>query len=269
MKEKAAVDHQELIRKIAAGFDATLIAELFPGIIHNLANPLNGIMGRATLMQRRTAEHVRKLHDFYPEMPADMAAGLKKIIQDADSIVRESDRFFSMFRDLTEKFSAIAPREEERINLSQLIAGEMRFADFYLDFKHEVDKTLSLEEQLPEVTGVYAIYSLCLSGLLRRAMCVMKASPKKQFSIATRHDAHCVIVEIGDTGEFNLPERREGRQQNTTPQGASDADDADEELLDIVALLEDCGARIHRQREGDWNRMTIEIPITDRRSIEK
>jgi len=250
MKEKAAVAREELIRKIAGGFDATFIAELFPGIIHNLANPLNGIMGRATLMQRRTAEYVRKMWDLYPEMPADMTAGLKKIVQDADSIVRESDRFFSMFRDLTEKFSAIAPREEERINLSQLIAGEMRFADFYLDFKHEVDKTLSLEEQLPEVTGVYAIFSLCLSGLLRRAMRVMKASPKKEFSILTRHDEHNVIVEIGDTGEFV-------------------ADGADEELRDIIALLEDCGARIHRQREGDWNRMTIEIPLAGKRSIEK
>lgn len=250
MKEKAAVAREELIRKIAGGFDTTLIAELFPGIIHNLANPLNGIMGRATLMQRRVAEHMRRMQDLYPEMPADMTAGLKKIIQDADSIVRESDRFFSMFRDLTEKFSAIAPREEERINLSHLIAGEMRFADFYLDFKHEVDKTLSLEEQLPEVTGVYAIFSLCLSGLLRRAMRVMKASPKKEFSILTRHDEHSVIVEIGDTGEFGV-------------------DGADEELLDIIALLEDCGARIHRQREGDWNRMTIEIPLAGKRSVEK
>jgi len=250
MKEKAAVAREELIRKIAGGFDTTLIAELFPGIIHNLANPLNGIMGRATLMQRRVAEHMRRMQDLYPEMPADMTAGLKKIIQDADSIVRESDRFFSMFRDLTEKFSAIAPREEERINLSHLIAGEMRFADFYLDFKHDVDKTLSLEEQLPEVTGVYAIFSLCLSGLLRRAMRVMKASPKKEFSIVTRHDEHSVIVEIGDTGEFGV-------------------DGADEELLDIIALLEDCGARIHRQREGDWNRMTIEIPLAGKRSVEK
>ena len=250
MKEKAAVDRQKLIRKIAGGFDATLIAELFPGIIHNLANPLNGIMGRATLMQRRTAEHMKKIQDLYPEMPADMTAGLKKIIQDADSIVRESDRFFSMFRDLTEKFSAIAPREEERINLSQLIAGEMRFADFYLDFKHEVDKTVSLEEQLPEVTGVYAIFSLCLSGLLRRAMRVMRASPKKEFSIVTRHDEQRVVVEIGDTGEFG-------------------ADGTDEELLEIIALLEDCGARIHRQREGDWNRMTVEIPVAGKPSIQK
>ena len=44
---------------------------------------------------------------------------------------------------------------------------------------------------------------------------------------------------------------------------------ADEELFDIITLLEDCGARIHRQRAGDWNSMTIAIPIAVRRSIEK
>jgi signal transduction histidine kinase len=270
MKEEGAVDRQKLINKIAGGFDATLIAELFPGIIHNLANPLNGIMGRATLMQRRTAEHVRKMQDFYPEMPADMAAGLKKIVQDADSIVRESDRFFSMFRDLTEKISAIVLREEERINLSQLIAGEMRFADFYLDFKHDVDKTLALEEQLPEVTGVYAIYSLCLSGLLRRAMRVMKASPKKEFSIATRHVDGSVVIEICDTGEVDISEARQRPQLNAEPANtASGAEGANGELLDIITLLEDCGARIQLQRDGGRNRMTIEVPVSvKKRSVQ-
>ena len=34
-------------------FVATFLDELIPGIFHNLANPLNGIMGRSKLMQRR------------------------------------------------------------------------------------------------------------------------------------------------------------------------------------------------------------------------
>ncbi len=268
MKPRAAEQREKLLRKIATGFDATLITELFPGIIHNLANPLNGIMGRATLMQRRTADHVKKMQEFYPELSTDMAAGLKKIVQDADSIVREADRFFSLFRDLTEKFSAIAPREEERINLSQLIAGEMRFADFYLDFKHEVDKTIDLEEQLPEITGVYAIYSLCLSGLLRRAMRVMRASPTRSFSIATRHDERHVIVEIGDTGESAV-DAGQGREGVLPPNDTAGGDDADQELHDIIALLEECGGRVRRTREGDWNRMTVQIPRAAKRASEQ
>ena len=34
-------------------FLATFLKELMPGILHNFANPLNGIMGRSKLLQRR------------------------------------------------------------------------------------------------------------------------------------------------------------------------------------------------------------------------
>jgi signal transduction histidine kinase len=262
MKDSETIRRQEMIRKQVEGFDATLTTELIPGIIHNFANPLNGIMGRATLMQRRTAEQLRKIQDRYPEMPAETVAGLNKILQDADSIVRESDRFFSIFRDLTTKFSALVQREEERINLSQLISNEMRFADFYLDFKHEVNKMLYLEDKLPEITGIYAIYSLCFAALLRRAMRIMKVSPKKEFSVATGHSESVVVITIKDTGEPLISEEGQGRQQGALSHSASTGSDGtDPELFDLIALLRDCGARVQLQREGDVNCITIEIPI--------
>ncbi len=262
MKDSGTGSRQEMIRRQVEGFDATLTTELIPGIIHNFANPLNGIMGRATLMQRRTAEQVRKLRDLYPEMPAETVAGLNKILQDADSIVRESDRFFSIFRDLTTKFSALVPREEEKINLSQLITNEMRFADFYLDFKHEVNKVLNLEDKLPEITGVYAIYSLCFAALLRRAMRVMKGSPKKEFSVATGHSESFVIVTIKDTGEPLIPGEGETRQPGGEFRSTSTGSDGtDPELSDVIALLQDCGARVQLLHEGEVNSITIKIPI--------
>lgn len=266
MKDSGTVSRQEMIRKQVEGFDATLTTELIPGIIHNFANPLNGIMGRATLMQRRTAEQVRKIQDLYPEMPAETVAGLNKILQDADSIVRESDRFFSIFRDLTTKFSALVPREEEKINLSQLISNEMRFADFYLDFKHEVNKTLYLEDKLPEITGIYAIYSLCFAALLRRAMRVMRALPKKEFSVATAHSDSVVIITIKDTGEPLIFEEGQERQQGgVSPDASTGSNGTDPELFDVIALLKDCGARVQLQREGDVNSITIEIPTAVRK----
>jgi signal transduction histidine kinase len=263
MKKSGNASRQEMIRKQVEEFDATLTTDLIPGIIHNFANPLNGIMGRATLMQRRTAEQVRKIQDLYPEMPSETVAGLNKILQDADSIVRESDRFFSIFRDLTTKFSALVPREEEKINLSQLISNEMRFADFYLDFKHEVNKTLLLDDKLPEIRGVYAVYSLCFASLLRRAMRVMKASPKKEFSVATGCSDSAVIITIKDTGEPLISGEGGERQQEVLSPGAADGpDSADQELRAVVALLSDCGAQVQLRREGEVNSMVIEIPIT-------
>jgi signal transduction histidine kinase len=262
MKLKGAASRRELFRNLAAGFDETLITELIPGIIHNFANPLNGIMGRATLLQRRTMEQVKKMRTLYPEMPAEIATGLEKVLQDTDLIVRETDRFFSIFRDLTVKFAAIVPREEENIDLSQLIASEMRFADFYLDFKHDVKKTLSLEENLPAVRGVYAIYSLCLSALLRTSMRVMKDAEKKDFSIATRHSAQSVFINIQHTG---LPVRlgkgeKEGRgvPGSDAPSGTAGAE---RELFNVMAMLEDCGAHLRIERKDEITDITIEIPI--------
>ena len=96
-------------------------------------------------------------------------------------------------------------------------------------------------------------------------MRVMKASPKKEFSIATRHDERFVIINIKDTGKPRLPEEGDGRQHSATSRDVVPGiDDNDPELRDIIALLEDCGARIHRQREGNWNSMTIEISIAGR-----
>jgi signal transduction histidine kinase len=268
MKDSGTISRQEMIRKQVQGFDATLTTELIPGIIHNFANPLNGIMGRATLMQRRTAEQVRKIQDLYPEIPTETVAGLNKILQDADSIVRESDRFFSIFRDLTTKFSALVLREEEKINLSQLISDEMRFADFYLDFKHEVSKTLYLDDKLPEITGIYAIYSLCFAALLRRAMRVMRTSQKKEFFVATGRSESGVIITIKDTGEpFVSEEEQEQQPGGVSPKASAASGSIDPELFDVIVLLRDCGARIQLQREEDMNRMVIEIPIAGGRLL--
>jgi signal transduction histidine kinase len=255
-------NRQELFEKLAKGFDATLITELIPGIIHNFANPLNGIMGRATLLQRRTVDQVAKIRDLYPEMPAEIVRSLDKILQDTDSIVKETDRFFTIFRDLSVKFSAIAPREEEKIDLSLLIASEMRFADFYLDFKHEVKKTLSLEEKLPEITGVYAIYSLCISALLRVSMRGMRKSANKEFSIATTHDERVVVIDIRDTGApFCYGAGQGGGRSGPGPCVLSDAEGTDPDFLDVVAILENGGARIRIDRKGEVNSIAIEIPI--------
>lgn len=264
MYRRNAADREEMVRKLAEGFNATLITELIPGIIHNFANPLNGIMGRATLLQRRTVGQVKKIRELYPEMPMEIVAALDKILQDTDSIVKETDRFFTVFRDLTVKFSALVPREEERIDLSHLIASEMRFADFYLDFKHEVNKTLSLEENLPAIRGVYAVYSLCLSALLRMSMRVMRGSEKKEFSIATRHNEKFVVIRIQSTGMPLLVGKSQGDPQGTlSSQTLSDADGTDPDLLDVIAALEDCGARIQLERRKEVNGITIEIPIAN------
>ncbi len=121
-------------------FVDTFLDELIPGILHNFANPLNGIMGRSKLMQRRLEDFVRKIENRYPEFENETGADYKKLISDINAINNASEELFDMFRLATGKFYALGARDVERLNLSVLIEAELGFADFYLDYKHNVKK---------------------------------------------------------------------------------------------------------------------------------
>ena len=62
------MNETDLYTHLVKKFVATFLDELMPGIFHNFANPLNGIMGRSKLMQRRLENFVRKIENRYPEI---------------------------------------------------------------------------------------------------------------------------------------------------------------------------------------------------------
>jgi signal transduction histidine kinase len=98
------------------------------------------------------------------------------------------------------KFCAIGDRTVQKVNLSELIELEMRFFDFYLDFKHSVKKTLQLDPELPEVRGAPADYSLAFSTLIRYATVAMKESASKELYISTQFENGQVCVNIRNRG---------------------------------------------------------------------
>ena len=102
-------------------FIASFLDELLPGIFHNFANPLNGIMGRSTLMQRRLGDFVKKLEDRYPEVEREMGEDYRKLLSDINAINRESEKFYDLFRVATGKFYAIGAHGVDKLSLSSLI----------------------------------------------------------------------------------------------------------------------------------------------------
>ena len=158
--EKKQLNKNEIYRALEKDFQATFIGELIPGILHNFANPLNGIMGRAKLLQRRIEENVKKMGEMYPDAAAGMMEELQRIKADIRSVSQESEYFFDMFKDVAGKFYALADKNEGRINISQLLAAEMRFVNFYLDFKHEIKKNIQLDKDVPDFKGNTADLSL-------------------------------------------------------------------------------------------------------------
>jgi len=131
----------DIFRELENDFESTFARELIPGILHNFANPLNGIMGRSKLLQRRVEDNIKKTVEHFPEAGKRFVEDYGKITKDVELMISEADRLIEMFRSVSGKFYAIGDTTVQKLNLSEMVENEMKFSDFYLDFKHQVKKT--------------------------------------------------------------------------------------------------------------------------------
>lgn len=254
------MDKGEIYRALEKDFAATFIEELIPGILHNFANPLNGIMGRAKLLQRRIEENVRKMEEKYPEAATDMMDDLRRIKTDIRSVNQEADYFFDMFKDVAGKFYALAAKNEDRINISQLLAAEMRFVDFYLDFKHEIKKDIQWDKEVPDFKGSTADLSLAFWRIIRFAMNRALASQLKEFSIKTDHDNKYVSVFIKSSGEAMSAPDLDALMENLSSDSLNVPGAADQGFLFSLILLDKYQARINFFSEENFSTISIGFP---------
>lgn len=248
-----------LYELLKEAFVATFLDELIPGIFHNLANPLNGIMGRSKLMQRRMAQFVGKLEKRYPDIENEMGADYKKLTSDIDAINTESERFYDMFRVSTAKFYAIDALGAEKLNLSALLDAEMAFADFYLEFKHNISKEVHLDRTVPDISGITAYHSLALWMLIRQAMMNIKDLSTEAFSLSTSHDHQWVVLKIAPIGSQMM----QGWRDVHTPAGQkatalAAGGDEQKSLQSALLLLQQASKGIKIEQDGD--RLTIRFP---------
>lgn len=246
-------------------FTSTFIRELLPGILHNFANPLNGIMGRSKLLQRRIDTAIKKLNEQFPETAAALQDEVQRITNDIRSVNTETESFFDMFRDATGKFYALAAKGEERINLSNLLAAEMRFANFYLEFKHEITKKVQFDNDLPDLKGNTAELSLVFWRLIRFAMARALKSEKKEFFLETLHDDDNVIVSIKYTGEAVNDD--DNNIINEFLDGLADdlaRAKLDDGVLLALVILKKYSARVRFAAENNINAIFLNIPYRNR-----
>lgn len=253
------MDHLRSYERLKEAFVATFLDELIPGIFHNYANPLNGIMGRSKLLQRRLGDFMQALESVYPEAARGLDERCKKILSDIHSINQESERFYDLFRLSTGKFYAIGTHQVETLDLSSLIEAELGFADFYLDFKHQVSKNIALDRQLPPISGVAAHYSMAFWMLLRLAMTPLKGVRDRSFHLSTGQADGRVFVRINPIA---FPGPADGRHEEQRAAGVSDETDL-QRLRTALQLLRQAGDGVEITHDGDET-LTVLVPCRQR-----
>jgi signal transduction histidine kinase len=257
-KETKEARETDVFQFLEREFEGTFIEELIPGILHNFANPLNGIIGRTRLLQRRLEETIRKTVEAFPETERALSEDHARLLKDIELITHESDRLFDLFKHVSGKFYALGDRNTQQLNISELVENEIRFFDFYLDFKHNVKKIMDLDGDLNEVSGSPADYSMFISTWVRYAMESMRESPEKEFFVSTtRRNGH-VALKFQDTGRPIPAELKEAilkahAGQELKEEGAM-------RLLRAISLLRKYGVRFQIDHEAGINIFTVEIP---------
>ncbi|MCX7982170.1 MAG: hypothetical protein N2572_04575 [Syntrophales bacterium] len=203
--DKGSVTAEESLKSILDTFKESFIGELVPGIVHNFANPLNGIMGRAQIMERRLKEMIARFEKEHPAITAEYTPVFEKLKRDISAINQESDRFFSMFRDVSDKFNALQCATVERIDFARLLSLELRFAEHYLEFKHGVIKEMVPFDGQLEIQGPPRIYSVALWGLFRYVHQRMGKGKTNRLKVEVAKEAECVRLDLTYDVAGNVP----------------------------------------------------------------
>lgn len=185
----------DFVEQLERDFEASLVHELLPGILHNFANPLNGIMGRSKLLQKRAGQAFGSIKGADTSPPVT-----DKILRDIDLISEQGDRLFELFSHVSAKVRRLHEKQQGLVNLSEILSEEIAFFDFYLDFKHSVEKNINLNMNVPTMMAVPADYSLAFSSIIRHAMNAMSDSDVRVLSVYSDYDDRFVHIAISYSG---------------------------------------------------------------------
>jgi hypothetical protein len=261
------MDRSEICRALEEEFAMTVVKELIPGILHNFANPLNGIMGRSKLVRRRIEENIKKIKETYPEAAAGMLEELQRVRAEILDISKEAELFFNIFSDVANKSYALASKGESRINLSHLLTAEMRFFNFYLDFKHKIKKDIRLNNDIPDLKANKADLSMAFWRLIHFTMSRSLASNLKEFYITTEYDNKYVSVFIKYSGEAFPDADIEALMKNVNS-GSLEMSNAviDRGVLLSFLILNKYQVRINILSEKNFSTISIGFPYLVRKN---
>ncbi len=195
-----------------------------------------------------------------------MGATMTKLVADVTAINGESDKMFGLFRISAGKYAAMGNRDVENLNVTHLVESELQFADFCLDFKHNVKKEIRLDKEVPDIKGVAAFFSMAFWTLIRHAMNKIGNKGEVPFLIETSHDDRSLFVKIQPIDHLIVTECQEVMSEPfSSSDPVSEWPDEKKNLYYALLLL-----KMHHEGIGfgyypETDMLSIEIPYQHKR----
>lgn len=218
-------------------------------IVHNLNNPLHAISGVIDLLRR----NIKKQRPMEPEEMTRWLDIAKQSIKDLKSIisgillhVRDQSRF-----------------EVSKVDINALIEQELKFFQLDNGFKNHIAPELSLEADLPSISGHPVQIKQILDNLIHNAWDAMVDTDPKRLMISTKSDENRVVIEVRDTGEGIAPEHLDrifDSDFTTKPIGQGTGLG----LAGVKTMVESYAGTIEvKSSPGRGTTFTVKLPVSD------
>jgi signal transduction histidine kinase len=138
--------------------DLAFLGSLLPGIIHNLATPLSGVLGATQLLEKRAStieELVAQLESLAEAERAELAKQFDRNRTNVDILARNAKHLADLLQVLVQRINRGSCTAAEYYSVNDLLQNELRFLESNLAFKHKVKKQVSLAPDLPVIKYVY------------------------------------------------------------------------------------------------------------------
>jgi PAS domain S-box-containing protein len=172
---EAAEARRQLERQLVQSERMASVGTVAAGIVHNLKNPLTGVMGFAELLKLKNPD-----------------------LMEADRIVNSAQQMKTMIENILSK--SRQKMTPEPVDINQLLDRELDFLKADHTFKIEVETDIHLANHLPNVLCVYTEMSQVFGNLLRNAVEAMHSRSVKILRVKSSYLKEQVVIEISDTG---------------------------------------------------------------------
>jgi len=230
---------KQMERQLVQSERMAAVGTVAAGIVHNLKNPLTGILGFAGLLKMK-----------HPEMT------------EVDRILISAENMNIMIENILSK--SRQKRTADALDLNKLLERELDFLMADRMFKNDVVKQIELADSLPLIRGVYTDFSQAFGNLLRNAIEAMYDQPRKILRVTTARDIDGVKVEIADTGSGISKEHRPHLFESffTTKTGKDGPQGTGLGLYMTRQLLDAYGATIEvESEEAQGTVFRVRIPL--------
>jgi len=171
-----------------------LIGSFMKGIVHNINTPLSTIMGRSEMLQLRFQKVEKELIDTVGD------AEYHKCLKDLRLILENSSKIYSIVKNVMQKSINTETQGAQPVNVAQVLNEEFEFMHADMNFKHNIEKSFTVNSKIPVINGRYVDFSNSFVEIMQNSINALKHAEVKKIAITVTSDQENIEVVFHDTG---------------------------------------------------------------------